>query len=175
MTAPILTPEQAREIVATVTDVARLRASHEALRAERDRAVAHSTETESLYYRALAGLDPAQKCCTGETPLINGHSVGCPAEGARRLREERDEYREKIVPSLHTDNAKLRAVAEAARKWLADIRRRVDRQAADESLWYPTRDSKEAYLQQELRRLHAVIDGDDFTIAALATLDEVKR
>lgn len=36
----------------------------------------------------------------------------------------------------------------------------VQRQAEDDGLWFITDDIKIAYLQQELRRLHRVIEGE---------------
>ena len=39
----------------------------------------------------------------------------------------------------------------------------VRSQAADEGLWFITDDITIAYLQQELRHLHAVIEGEEFT------------
>ena len=36
----------------------------------------------------------------------------------------------------------------------------VQEQAEDEGLWFCSESISEAYLQQELRRLHAVIEGD---------------
>lgn len=41
---------------------------------------------------------------------------------------------------------------------LADIQRLVDCQAKDEGLWFVAETAPEAYLQQELRRLHALIE-----------------
>lgn len=35
----------------------------------------------------------------------------------------------------------------------------VDRQAEDEGLWFVAETAPEAYLQQELRRLHAAVEG----------------
>lgn len=43
---------------------------------------------------------------------------------------------------------------------LAAIQAVVDQQAEDEGLWFEARTAPEAYLQQELRRLHAVIESD---------------
>ena len=43
------------------------------------------------------------------------------------------------------------------KKWLA-IKELVDKQAEDEGLWFMARTAPEAYLQQELRRLHAEIE-----------------
>lgn len=39
------------------------------------------------------------------------------------------------------------------------VRLLVDRQAEDEGLWFFARTASEAYLQQELRKLHSVIEG----------------
>ena len=47
---------------------------------------------------------------------------------------------------------------------LSAVQTLVNWQAADEGLWFIARTAPEAYLQQELRRLHAAIE-------ALATLD----
>jgi hypothetical protein len=41
---------------------------------------------------------------------------------------------------------------------LEEIRKLVDRQAEDEGLWFQAVTSPEAYLQQELRLLHALIE-----------------
>ena len=42
---------------------------------------------------------------------------------------------------------------------LADLKHLVDEQAEDEGLWFLAATAPEAYLQQELRRLHAAIEG----------------
>jgi hypothetical protein len=44
---------------------------------------------------------------------------------------------------------------------LREIRSIVDRQAADNGLWFVSETASEAYLQQELRHLHKVIE--DYT------------
>ena len=41
---------------------------------------------------------------------------------------------------------------------LAAIRALVDEQAEDEGLWFVAQTAPEAYLQQELRRLHQLIE-----------------
>lgn len=41
---------------------------------------------------------------------------------------------------------------------LAAIRNLVDRQAEDEGLWFQADTAAEAYLQEELRRLHELIE-----------------
>ena len=39
-----------------------------------------------------------------------------------------------------------------------ELQKLVDEQAEDEMLWFVTQNITEAYLQQELRRLHAAIE-----------------
>lgn len=41
---------------------------------------------------------------------------------------------------------------------LARLRALVDEQAEDDGLWFVARTAPEAYLQQELRRLHRLIE-----------------
>lgn len=41
---------------------------------------------------------------------------------------------------------------------LADLKKIVDEQAANEGLWFIAETGPEAYLQQELRKLHAVCE-----------------
>ena len=50
--------------------------------------------------------------------------------------------------------------AEARAAALVEPRRLVDAQAEDEGLWFIAETVTEAYLQQELRRLHAAVEGD---------------
>ena len=40
------------------------------------------------------------------------------------------------------------------------LRNMVDRQAEDDGLWFTAQTAPEAYLQQELRKLHAEIEGE---------------
>ena len=61
-------------------------------------------------------------------------------------------------------------LAEARAAALAEPRRLVDEQAEDEGLWFVAETAAEAYLQQELRRLHAAVEGD-----ALAETPEETR
>lgn len=44
---------------------------------------------------------------------------------------------------------------------LTEIRRVVDKQAKDEGLWFVAKTAPEAYLQEELRYIHHVIEEDD--------------
>lgn len=41
---------------------------------------------------------------------------------------------------------------------ITEIRALVDKQAEDEGLWFEAETAPEAYLQQELRKLHALIE-----------------
>ena len=52
------------------------------------------------------------------------------------------------------------------------IRGVVEEQAKDDGIWFIAETCAEAYLQQELRRLHAVIEGKTPEQCAKALLDE---
>ena len=52
----------------------------------------------------------------------------------------------------------INALADAA-SLVANIQTVVDEQAEDEGLWFMAMTVSEVYLQQELRRLHAAIEG----------------
>lgn len=43
----------------------------------------------------------------------------------------------------------------------ADVKKLVERQANDEGCWFEAQTCAEAYLQQQLRELHAAIEGTD--------------
>ena len=78
--------------------------------------------------------------------------------GGMRL-EDDHELCEREIATLKRANAALLAVVEAAKA----ARSLVDEQAEDEGLWSVplvegTQSIVEAYLQQELRRLHAIIE-----------------
>ena len=47
------------------------------------------------------------------------------------------------------------------RETINKIKKIVHEQAKDEGLWFISERAPEAYLQQELRKLHAVIEGGD--------------
>ena len=49
----------------------------------------------------------------------------------------------------------------AAARILLEARQLVDAQAEDDGLWFEAQTAPEAYLQQELRRLHAVVESVD--------------
>ncbi len=54
-------------------------------------------------------------------------------------------------------NDDLEVIFKAARK-VANLQIIVDEQAEDVGLWFVAQTASEAYLQQELRRLHAAIE-----------------
>ncbi len=68
-----------------------------------------------------------------------------------------------LLADVTVEAQRERRRAEAAERRLAEIRALVDEQAEDEGLWalYPMGEQPimEAYLQQELRRLHALVEG----------------
>lgn len=61
----------------------------------------------------------------------------------------------------------FRARAEKAEQENARLREAVAFQACDDGLWFEATTAAEAYLQQELRRLHAMIEGDKKALSAL--------
>ena len=65
------------------------------------------------------------------------------------------------VVALSDEARKAIATAWAASKLVADARTIVDKQAEDEGLWFHAITAPEAYLQQELRRLHAALTPGD--------------
>lgn len=54
----------------------------------------------------------------------------------------------------------VHAESQGAAERLAAIRKIVDEQAEDDGLWFIAKTAPEAYLQQELRRLHTVIEDE---------------
>ena len=91
---------------------------------------------------------------------LNGVPAGVDAmwqvarEAIAALRELDTDYRNTASSKelLEMDVARLRAR-------LATIQNMVNEQAEDQGLWFLSLTAPEAYLQQELRRLHAVIEG----------------
>jgi hypothetical protein len=55
-------------------------------------------------------------------------------------------------------NQKLTAELDRLREAATRVRQMVDAQALDEGLWFMAETAAEAYLQQELRRLHAALE-----------------
>ena len=49
---------------------------------------------------------------------------------------------------------------ESQNKMMNDIQKLVNEQAEDEGLWFEAKTAPEAYLQQELRRLHYAIENN---------------
>jgi hypothetical protein len=64
-----------------------------------------------------------------------------------------------IVDKAELDE--LRAEIERLQTGLAGVRQLVDQQAEDAGLWFFARTATEAYVQQELRKLHAAIEALD--------------
>ena len=58
------------------------------------------------------------------------------------------------------DEALLITALRAALAQPNPAQRVVDEQAEDEGLWFRAQTAAEAYLQQELRRLHAAVEGE---------------
>jgi len=51
---------------------------------------------------------------------------------------------------------------EAKEKLIQEMKKTASQQAEDEGLWFNSTTAPEAYLQQELRRLHAIIEKGEF-------------
>lgn len=64
----------------------------------------------------------------------------------------------KLSPHANARRAWQDGYHEAARR-ITNLQDLIDEQAEDEALWFLDVSVTEAYLQQELRRLHAVIEG----------------
>lgn len=73
------------------------------------------------------------------------------------------------TPEYHGDE-KCDA-CEAEKRGMLRAAEIVDRQAEDEGLWFQAQTASEAYLQQELRRLHAAIEGKTPEECALEVLE----
>ena len=65
-----------------------------------------------------------------------------------------------LLCKLREDVNTLLDERDALRAELAAGREVVDRQAEDEGLWFVAETAAEAYLQQELRRLHSTVEGN---------------
>jgi molybdenum-dependent DNA-binding transcriptional regulator ModE len=61
---------------------------------------------------------------------------------------------------VRAETAKLTALAAAVIATYDEARKVVQEQAEDEALWFKATTVAEAHLQRELRRLHAVIEGE---------------
>ena len=82
---------------------------------------------------------------------------------------------EKFIPSINYQViveriSELKARAENAEARLLKARLLVAKQADDEGLWFQAATAPEAYLQQELRRLHAAIENKEPNECALNVL-----
>ena len=89
------------------------------------------------------------------TPTITQHTddnIVEQHEQALRERGWRDEDEAATDAAMNFGDGRAAALAEP--------RRLVDEQAEDEGLWFVAETAAEAYLQQELRRLHAAVEGD---------------
>ena len=69
---------------------------------------------------------------------------------------------------------RLRVTLDTASRALRSLREMSDRMAENDGLWFETWTVAEAYLQQELRRLCAAIEGTSPDDCARAAIREVK-
>jgi len=84
-----------------------------------------------------------------------------------------DHYISSLIESFRKDweaaHAADRAAWEAKEKALLEL---VNQQAEDEGLWFDATTAPEAYLQQELRKLHVAIEGKSIGEAILNRAQE---
>jgi len=142
-----------------------LEGAHELLRArlaeaerERDEEKDRRIYYQGIAYGVAAILDKAlgRSVRTG-TGLVVGTLLSPSAEvqnATQKVIDERDEARAEVA-AYNVDS-----------EILASLRRLVAAQANDPGLWFVAQTAPEAYLQQELRKLHAAIeakgaDGDE--------------
>lgn len=82
--------------------------------------------------------------------------------------EEEDEYSfldDWIAKSIQANTAVTEErVRGEEREKLNKIQKLVDEQANDLAIWFPSTNITEAYLQKELRKLHAVIEDDQILL-----------
>lgn len=83
----------------------------------------------------------------------------------RELKAERDRLQQQWSESdkawlaARQEAQQVKAERDRLREVATRIQQMVDAQALDEGLWFIAETAAEAYLQQELRRLHATIEG----------------
>jgi len=91
-------------------------------------------------------------------------ACGCPADEHESYEEDGECCGYEDHECVRTSQAvlgmlqRLRAEVERLTARLSAIRTVVDAQAEDDGLWFIAATAPEAYLQQELRRLHAVVE-----------------
>lgn len=68
---------------------------------------------------------------------------------------------EQMIIHLEEENAILHAYNEKLEEQVEALRKLVGKQAEDEGLWFVAQTAPEAYLQQELRKLHAAIEQEE--------------
>ena len=99
----------------------------------------------------LAQLESAYGHASELAPYVIDSFIGDSIAAIKKLRTEGDRDYEGM--------RRFQGRAIAAESNLRDLRQLVDRQAEDEGLWFVATTAPEAYLQQELRKLHAAIEG----------------
>ncbi len=89
-----------------------------------------------------------------------GVAEGCSASEAKWVADRLWTALSRRVATLQRVTAEAQSMARAQqRDGTQALRLLVNAQASDEGLWFKAETAPEAYLQQELRRLHAAIEG----------------
>lgn len=92
---------------------------------------------------------------------MNAGELASMLDYERRISEleaEKERHEDELVRYAHAF-AEWVAERDRLREAATRIQQIVDTQALDEGLWFIAETAAEAYLQQELRRLHATIEG----------------
>lgn len=121
---------------------------------------AHEIETDSLAQMARHSLDEAIRKVFAERDTARAICVQSFTHGhILRLTDE--------VAALQADKSSMfsqivkhQAEIDALQVQVEAAKKLVGAQAEDAGLWFAATTAPEAYLQQELRRLHAVVEGD---------------
>jgi hypothetical protein len=145
------------------------------------RSIRDVLERDNVTFAELAGLDGFAgdfQIMANNNRLANVVNLGRDEPGSDReehsaiqktalgtdgVTEEGGRCMTKTAPEQTTEQCEtqFRAPTKADRDTLARVRRLVAEQAEDEGLWFIAEHAPEAYLQQELRRLHRVIEGKE--------------
>ncbi len=113
---------------------------------------------------------PCHRCHGAKTvEYVNGHVAPCPhCKGVGRLdpMSMLESPNDADVARLSAENARLN-------RWITELIEVVQAQAEDEGLWwYVNLTAPQAYLQQGLRELHELIEGERTAADVLAAIRE---
>lgn len=125
------------------------------------------------------GVEEICLVCGAVAKAREGEEIASLKAECDQLRRELDKQREmQGQVSCLDDVVKIQALRDEidqAQAKCAEMQLLVDKQAEDAGLWFQAKTAAEAYLQQELRRLHAVIEKDNPGQALLERLGKAEQ